>query len=40
MRTVTVIPTLTLNDGVEMPVLGFFVFQIPRERSRPQARCH
>jgi len=25
------IPTVTLNNGVEMPVLGFGVFQIPAE---------
>ena len=27
------IPTLTLNHGVEMPVLGFGVFQIPAEQT-------
>jgi 2,5-diketo-D-gluconate reductase A len=28
-----VIPTITLNNGVEMPVLGFGVFQIPAEQT-------
>ena len=23
------VPTVTLNNGVEMPILGFGVFQIP-----------
>jgi 2,5-diketo-D-gluconate reductase A len=30
MSTIT-IPTVTLNNGVEMPVLGFGVFQVPPE---------
>ena len=25
------IPTVTLNNGVDMPILGFGVFQIPAE---------
>ena len=29
----TTIPTLTLNNGVEMPVLGFGVFQTPPEET-------
>jgi diketogulonate reductase-like aldo/keto reductase len=29
----TTIPTLTLNDGVEMPALGFGVFQTPPEET-------
>jgi 2,5-diketo-D-gluconate reductase A len=33
MRTTTVIPTVTLNNDVEMPVLGFGVFQIPPEQT-------
>jgi 2,5-diketo-D-gluconate reductase A len=33
----TDIPTVTLNTGVAMPLLGFGVYQIPPEamRSRP-----
>lgn len=28
--------TVTLNNGIDMPILGFGVFQIPRRRpSRP-----
>src|SRR3954467_4585348 len=27
------IPTVTLNNGVEMPVLGFGVYQIPPEQT-------
>ena len=27
------IPTVTLNNGVEMPILGFGVFQIPAEET-------
>src|SRR3954469_23421773 len=27
------IPTVTLNNGVEMPVLGFGVYQIPAEQT-------
>ena len=29
MSTVSTIPTITLNDGAEIPQLGFGVFQIP-----------
>ena len=32
MKTAT-IPTVTLNNGVEMPLLGFGVFQIPAEET-------
>jgi hypothetical protein len=32
-------PTLTVNNGVEMPALGFGVFQTrPRRRSAPSRR--
>jgi 2,5-diketo-D-gluconate reductase A len=34
MRTTTTIPTVTLNNGVEMPVLGFGVFQIPPDQTK------
>lgn len=27
------VPTVTLNNGVEMPILGFGVFQIPAEQT-------
>ena len=30
----TVVPTITLNNGVEIPQLGFGVFQIPPEQTR------
>ena len=33
MSTNTAIPTVTLSNGVEMPVLGFGVFQIPAEQT-------
>jgi 2,5-diketo-D-gluconate reductase A len=33
MSNAKAIPTITLNDGVEMPVLGFGVFQIPAEET-------
>jgi 2,5-diketo-D-gluconate reductase A len=33
MRTTTVIPAVTLSNGVEMPVLGFGVFQIPPDQT-------
>ena len=33
MSNPTAIPTVMLNDGVEMPVLGFGVFQIPLEET-------
>jgi 2,5-diketo-D-gluconate reductase A len=29
----TAIPTVTLNNGVEMPILGFGVFQVPPEET-------
>ena len=29
----TAVPTITLNNGVEMPILGFGVFQIPAEET-------
>ncbi len=29
----TQIPTVTLNNGVEMPILGFGVFQIPPDET-------
>ena len=29
MKATTSTPTVTLNNGVEMPILGFGVFQIP-----------
>jgi len=31
---VTVIPTVTLHDGVEIPQLGFGVFQVPPEETQ------
>ena len=33
MSTTTFIPTVTLNNGVEMPALGFGVFQIPPDQT-------
>jgi 2,5-diketo-D-gluconate reductase A len=33
MSTTIAIPTVTLSNGVEMPVLGFGVFQIPPEQT-------
>jgi hypothetical protein len=33
MSTTTTIPTVTLSNGVEMPVLGFGVFQVPPEQT-------
>ncbi len=30
---VTAIPTITLNNGVEMPQVGFGVFQVPNEET-------
>ena len=30
---VATVPSLTLNNGVEMPILGFGVFQIPAEQT-------
>ena len=35
MSTVSTIPTVTLNDGHEIPQLGFGVFQIPPEDTAP-----
>src|SRR6185437_11732754 len=32
MKTSTT-PTITLNNGVEMPIIGFGVFQIPAEET-------
>ncbi|MDI9889564.1 aldo/keto reductase [Microbacterium sp. IEGM 1404] len=32
------IPTVTLNNGVEMPILGFGVFQIPAEQTEQAVR--
>ena len=29
----TPVPTVTLNNGVEMPILGFGVYQIPPEET-------
>ena len=29
----TTVPNVTLNNGVEMPILGFGVFQIPPEQT-------
>ena len=34
MTHVTEVPTLTLHDGVEIPQLGFGVFQIPPEETQ------
>jgi 2,5-diketo-D-gluconate reductase A len=34
MTTTTSVPTITLNNGVEIPQLGFGVFQIPPEDTR------
>ncbi len=34
MSNVTEVPVLTLHDGVEMPQLGFGVFQIPPEETQ------
>jgi 2,5-diketo-D-gluconate reductase A len=31
----TNVPTVTLNNGVEMPILGFGVYQIPPEETEP-----
>jgi 2,5-diketo-D-gluconate reductase A len=33
MREGTLVQTVTLNNGVQMPVLGFGVFQIPAEET-------
>ena len=29
------VPTVPLNNGVEMPILGFGVYQIPPEQTEP-----
>ncbi|WP_375406628.1 aldo/keto reductase [uncultured Amnibacterium sp.] len=34
MTTTASVPTITLNNGVEIPQLGFGVFQIPPEETR------
>jgi 2,5-diketo-D-gluconate reductase A len=34
MATTTPVPTITLNNGVEIPQLGFGVFQIPPEETK------
>jgi 2,5-diketo-D-gluconate reductase A len=34
VSTPTPIPTVTLNNGVEMPLIGFGVFQIPAEETQ------
>jgi 2,5-diketo-D-gluconate reductase A len=34
MASATAIPTLTLRDGVEIPQLGFGVFQVPPEETQ------
>jgi 2,5-diketo-D-gluconate reductase A len=34
MTDVTAVPTITLNNGVEIPQLGFGVFQIPPEQTK------
>jgi 2,5-diketo-D-gluconate reductase A len=34
MTNATEVPVLTLHDGVEMPQLGFGVFQIPSEETQ------
>jgi 2,5-diketo-D-gluconate reductase A len=34
MTQVTSVPTLTLHDGVEIPQLGFGVFQVPPEKTQ------
>jgi len=31
---ITTVPTVTLNNGVEMPTLGFGVFQVPPEQTQ------
>src|SRR6202012_178379 len=38
MTTTSTIPTLTLNDGNEIPQLGFGVFQIPPEETAQAVR--
>jgi 2,5-diketo-D-gluconate reductase A len=34
MTNATEVPILTLHDGVEMPQLGFGVFQMPAEETQ------
>jgi 2,5-diketo-D-gluconate reductase A len=34
----TAIPTVTLNNGVDMPQLGFGVFQVPPEETAAAVR--
>ena len=34
MATTTAVPAITLNNGVEIPQLGFGVFQIPPEQTK------
>lgn len=34
MSTPTPVPTVTLNNGVQMPIIGFGVFQIPAEGTQ------
>src|ERR1700712_5956698 len=34
MATTTTVPTITLNNGVEIPQLGFGVFQIEPENTK------
>lgn len=33
MTTTTHVPNVTLNNGVQMPILGFGVFQIPLDET-------
>ena len=35
---VTAIPTITLNNGVEMPQVGFGVFQVPNQETTDAVR--
>jgi 2,5-diketo-D-gluconate reductase A len=35
---VTSVPTIRLNNGVEIPQLGFGVFQIPPDRTAEATR--
>ena len=37
--TLTTTPTLELNNGVEMPVLGLGVFQTPPDETRDAVRA-
>ena len=36
--TINAIPQITLNNGVQMPILGFGVFQIPADISKSVPR--